>query len=131
MAQQYEAQPLALLLESDIDSREMYAAWLTHSGFRVAEASTVAEALLMAAELRPHVITTDIEDGAEGDGCALCLQLKASELTRHIPVIAVTAWSVGGHVERALRAGCDSVLVKPCSPPDLVAEIHRLLQRAS
>ena len=129
MAQHYNTQPLALLLESDLDSREMYAAWLTHSGFRVAEASSVSEAFQKAVDLHPHVITTDIEDDADNDGCALCEQLKASDVTRHIPVIAVTAWAMGGHVERALHAGCDLVLLKPCSPSDLVKEIHRLLDR--
>jgi hypothetical protein len=33
--------------------------------------------------------------------------------------IAVTAWAIGGHVERARQAGCDSVLIKPCLPAEL------------
>ena len=57
----------------------------------------------------------------------LCQRLTSHELTRGIPVIAVTAWSVGGHVERARRAGCDAVLLKPCLPELLLAESHRLL----
>ena len=44
------------------------------------------------------------------------------------PVIAVTAWSMGGYVQRAHEAGCDSVLVKPCLPEDLLVEIQRLLK---
>jgi CheY-like chemotaxis protein len=105
----------------------MYAEWLVFSGFRVAEAATVAEAIKKTHLLRPHIITTDIGLAGEGDGCDLCIRLKADARTKEIPVIAVTAWAMGGHVERAHRAGCDSVLTKPCSPEKLLAEIHRLL----
>lgn len=121
--------PLALLVEPDGDTRDMYAEWLAHSGFRVAQATTADEAMEKAHRLRPHVITTDIGLSGAGDGCTLCERLKADARTRSIPVIAVTAWTIGGHVERARRAGCDSVLIKPCLPADLLAEIQRLLER--
>ena len=32
-------------------------------------------------------------------------------------------------VVRCLRAGCDGFLAKPCAPPELLAEISRLLGR--
>ena len=123
--------PLALLVEDHEQTREMYAQWLEFSGFRVAEAATVDDAVEKAVQLRPHVITTDIGLSASGggDGCKLCERLKADERTREIPVIAVTAWAMGGHMERAKQAGCDSVLIKPCLPEELLAEIRRLLKR--
>jgi two-component system cell cycle response regulator DivK len=119
--------PLALLVENDGHTRDMYAEWLVFSGFRVAEATTAHEAFEKARRLRPHVITTDIGLSGEGDGCDLCAWLKADKRTRNIPVIAVTAWAIGGHVERARKSGCDSVLIKPCLPAELLAEIQRLL----
>jgi CheY-like chemotaxis protein len=106
----------------------MYAAWLVYSGFRVAEATTVDEAMEKTLLLHPHVIATDIGLGDDGDGCELCQRLKADDRTRAIPIIAVTAWAMGGYVERALRAGCDSVLIKPCLPDDLLIEIRRVLR---
>jgi len=106
----------------------MYAQWLLFSGLRVAEAATVDEAIAKAVQLSPHVITTDM--GLHGaEGCALCERLKADERTREIPVIAVTAWAIGGHIERAKEAGCDVVLIKPCLPEELLTEIRRLLKR--
>jgi CheY-like chemotaxis protein len=116
---------LALLVENDGDTRDMYAMWLAYSGFRVAQAATADEAIKKAHRLHPNVITTDIGLSGHGDGCTLCERLKADASTRRIPVIAVTAWAIGGHVERARRAGCDSVLIKPCLPADLLAEIQR------
>jgi two-component system, cell cycle response regulator DivK len=118
---------LALLVENDGHTRDMYAEWLTFCGYRVAEAATANEAFEKARRLRPQVITTDIGLAGSSDGCDLCVRLKADPRTRAIPVIAVTAWAIGGHVERARRAGCDSVLIKPCLPEELTAEIQRLL----
>jgi CheY-like chemotaxis protein len=76
----------------------------------------------------PDIITTDIGLPGGTDGCELTTQLKNDTRTRNIPVIAVTAWAVGGHVERARAAGCDSVMVKPVFPTELLTEIQRLLK---
>ncbi len=122
---------LALLVEDDQHTREMYAQWLEFCGFRVAQAETVDEAMEKTLQLHPHIVATDIGlPGDGGDGCDLCQRLKSDHRTRAIPVIAVTAWTMGGHIERAREAGCDSVLIKPCLPEDLLAEIHRLLPQS-
>ena len=52
--------PLALLVDSDPEGRQMYAEWLRFSGFRVAEAATLKEALARVHIGRPHIITTGI-----------------------------------------------------------------------
>lgn len=119
--------PLALVVENDRHTREMYAEWLVFSGYRIAEAATTDEAVEIAVRLRPQVITTDIGLSGNGDGCDLCARIRADARTRAIPVIAVTAWAMGGHIERAREAGCDAVLVKPCLPEALLAEIQRIL----
>ena len=119
---------LVLIVDDDEMTREMYAEWLNFSGFRVAEARNAAEAIEKARELRPDVITTDIGLQGSMDGCQLTESLKSYSHTNKIPVIAVTAWAMGGHLERAHKAGCDAVLVKPCLPETLLTEIHRLLK---
>ena len=119
---------LVLVVEDDEQTREMYAEWLTFSGFRVAEARNGTEAIEKARALRPDVITTDIGLRGGIDGCQLTERLKSYVRTTKIPVIAVTAWAMGGHLERARQAGCDAVLVKPCLPETLLAEIQRVLK---
>jgi two-component system phosphate regulon response regulator PhoB len=108
----------------------MYSEWLSFCGFAVAEASAAEEAITKAVSLRPSIITTGIGLREGADGCALCARLKREEATREIPVVVVTAWVFGGHVERARQAGCDAVLLKPCSPTVLASELNRLLSRA-
>ena len=119
---------LVLIVENDDCTREMYAEWLTFSGFRIAEATNGNDAFWMARALRPDVITTDL--GLKGglDGCQLTECLKSYGQTKKIPVIAVTAWAMGGQVERARKAGCDEVLVKPCLPETLLETIQTLLK---
>jgi CheY-like chemotaxis protein len=76
----------------------------------------------------PDIITTDIALPGGTDGCQLTTKLKNDTRTKHIPIIAVTAWALGGYVEHARAAGCDSVMVKPVLPDDLLTEVHRLLK---
>ena len=96
------AKPLVLVVEDYQDAREMYAAYLQFSGYRVAEATNGVEAI----DTR---------------------RLKMDERTRHIPIVALTGHALAGHAEGARQAGCDSFVTKPCLPDALVAEIQRML----
>jgi CheY-like chemotaxis protein len=87
----------------------MYTQWLAFSGFRVAEASSGREALEKVRTLRPDIVATDIGLTGDIDGCQLTETLKSYADTHRIPIIAVTAWSRGGQIERARQAGCDAV----------------------
>ena len=122
-----DSSPLVLVVEHDRHTREMYSQFLSHSGFRVAEAQHVEDGWEKARALKPAVITTGIGFESGDDGCVLVERLKNDEHTSDIPIVVVTAWVLGGHVERAKRAGCDAVLLKPCAPTTLVSEIRRLL----
>jgi two-component system cell cycle response regulator DivK len=120
--------PHVLVVDDDADTREMVEMVLRQSGFRVSSAMTVTDALEQTRELKPDIITTDLgQRGGTLDGCELTTRLKASPDTQTIPVIAVTGWTRGFDRDRALMAGCDAVLSKPCSPDVLIAEICRLL----
>ena len=107
--------PLVLVVEDYQDAREMYAAYLQFSGYRVAEATNGIEAIEQANELMPDIILMD-----------LALP-KMDERTRHIPIVALTGHALAGHAEGARQAGCDSFVTKPCLPDALVAEIKRML----
>jgi two-component system, cell cycle response regulator DivK len=122
-----ESAPLVLIVGHDQTTREMYAEFLTYSGYRVALADAAEEAVEKARQLHPSLITTSIGLQNGDDGCVLCERLKRDDDTGTIPVVVVTAWALGGHIERAKRAGCDAVLLKPCPPTTLLSEIRRYL----
>ena len=118
--------PLVLVVEDYQDAREMYAAYLQFSGYRVAEAANGLEAIEKARALLPDIILMDLAL-PKMDGWEATRRLKADELTRHIPIVALTGHALAGHAEGARQAGCDAFVTKPCLPDALVAEIQRML----
>jgi CheY-like chemotaxis protein len=118
--------PLVLVVEDYQDAREMYAAYLQFSGYRVAEAANGLEALVKTRELMPDIILMDLAL-PKMDGWEATRRLKADEQTRHIPIVALTGHALAGHAEGARQAGCDAFVTKPCLPDALVTEIERML----
>ena len=119
-------QALVLVVEDYQDAREMYAAYLQFSGYRVAEATNGLEAIEKALELMPDIILMDLAL-PKMDGWEATRRLKSDDRTKHIPIVALTGHALAGHAEGARQAGCDSFVTKPCLPDALVAEIQRML----
>jgi len=119
--------PLVLIVDDFQDNREMYAMFLEHSGYRVAEAANGFEALERAFELLPDVIVMDLSLPGL-DGWEATRRLKADGRTKQIPILALTSHALEGFSEGAKAAGCDGFVTKPCLPDQLVAEIRALLR---
>jgi len=126
--QSSDSPPLVLVVDDFQDNREMFAEFLSLSGFRVAEASTGREAIDRGFELLPDVILMDLSL-PELDGWEATRQLKNDPRTSHIPIVALTGHALADHSREAREAGCDAFLTKPCLPEVLVVEIRRMLER--
>ena len=122
------APPLILLVEDFDDAREMYTDYLEFSGFRVAGAADAVRGLKLADELQPSLILMDAAlPGLTGwDAIA---ELKANPRTRHIPVLMLTGHVLGDARQRALAAGADGFIAKPCLPDELTRHITAVLQK--
>ena len=122
--------PLVLIVEDDLSTRVMYRDYLSHCGFRIVDAHNGHQALAKAKELRPNVVLTDLAVPGM-DGFEFCRALQQSDVTRTIPILAVT-----GHSEyleqpdRFRQAGILHVLTKPCAPDVIETELKRLLREA-
>jgi CheY-like chemotaxis protein len=123
-----QEKPLVLVVDDYQDAREMYAEYLSFSGFRVIEAGTGTEAIEKALALRPDVILMDLSLPGM-DGWAATRQLKSDDRTKRIPVVALTGHALAGASEGARLAGCDAFVTKPCLPDELVVEVRRMLHR--
>ena len=108
----------------------MYAAYLSFSGYRVAEATNGVEAIEKTIELLPDIILMDLAL-PRMDGWEATRRLKLDERTKHIPIVALTGHALAGYAEGARQAGCDAFVTKPCLPDALVAEIQRMLSAKS
>jgi CheY-like chemotaxis protein len=97
-------------------------------GHRVAEANDGRQALAKAITDLPDFIVTDTQLGGF-DGYRLCELLRSDRDTSLIPIVILSGDPEPGDVARARAAGADSVLVKPCPPQTLLAEIRRLREQ--
>jgi DNA-binding response OmpR family regulator len=103
----------------------MYAAFLRHAGFRALCPKQAMDALKLAP--RADVIVTGILLDDTINGIDLVVKLRADAATQQKPIAVLTACALTTDWERALAAGCDVFLPKPCLPEDLVREIRRLV----
>jgi CheY-like chemotaxis protein len=121
-----EHRTLALIVDDDQEEREEYVDNLARNGISTVEAEDGLHGIAKAASLLPDIIAVDL--GAPGrDVLDMCVRLKRQDSTKHIPIIAVTESGTTREIDQALRAGCVSVLVKPCLPTLLLDEIRRVL----
>jgi two-component system cell cycle response regulator DivK len=118
---------MILVVDDTLDARELYAEYLRIAGLRAEVAEDGVEALTKATALRPNVIVMDLAM-PRMDGWEATRRLKADPATRHIPIIALTGHALERSRERAIEAGADGYLTKPCYPDSLLAEVHRVLK---
>ena len=117
-----------LLVEDNEDNRIIYATALRFAGYDVLEAVTGTQGVQQARDGAPDLILMDISV-PELDGWEATAILKADPVTRHIPIIAVTAHALPEDAARSLKAGCDGYLAKPISPASLLTEVDRRFGR--
>lgn len=118
--------PLILIAEDFDDARELYREYLEFSGFLVLTAVNGREAIDRAIEVQPDMILMDASMPVM-DGWEATRALKSNPATRHIPVVALTAHSFEDAKQRASAAGCDSFIIKPCLPDELVERVRSTL----
>jgi two-component system cell cycle response regulator DivK len=112
-------QTRALVVDDYDDAREMYAEFLVFKGFEVVQAQNGLQALALAESLLPDLIVLDLAL-PDIDGIEVTRRLKASPLTSSIPIIMLTANAQARMLDEARKAGCAAVLVKPCTPDELL-----------
>jgi len=98
---------------------------LRDAGFEALPASTMEEALDVAAVGRPDAAIIDLVL-PDGDGVELCRRLR--EWTQ-IPLIVLSAVGDEDAKVRALAAGADDYVTKPFGPRELIARLEANLRR--
>jgi PAS domain S-box-containing protein len=101
---------------------------LQHAGYEVVEAGTGAEALKLVNELRPDLVLLDL-NLPDMNGMEVCSAIKATRLGSRIPVVHISATSVGAEFETAsLEHGADVYLPEPVEPQTLLTVVGVLLR---
>lgn len=119
-----------LLIEDNELNRDMLSRRLQRQGFEVTVAGDGLEGVEMARASAPDVILMDMSLPVVS-GWDATRALKAEEVTRHIPVIALTAHAMSGDEQKAREAGCDDFDTKPIDFPRLLTKIRALVDRSA
>jgi CheY-like chemotaxis protein len=122
--------PRILLVEDNEMNRDMLSRRLTRKGFEVVIAEDGQKGVDMTQSENPDLVLMDMSLPVV-DGWEATRRLKASEATKHIPIIALTAHAMAGDREKTLKAWCDDYDTKPIELPRLLEKINALLNGKS
>ena len=115
-----------ILVVDDIEANvRLLEAKLSAEYYDVSAAYDGLSALSAAVDTRPDIILLDVMMPGM-DGFEVCRRLKADPITRHIPVVLITA--LDGRQDRltGLKAGADDFLNKPIDDVALFARVRSL-----
>ena len=115
-----------LYVEDNDDNIYMITRRLGRKDYEVIVAKDGEEGIAMARSEAPSLILMDL-DLPVVDGWEATRRLKASDETRHIPVIAVSAYAMVSDRAQAMAAGCDDFFSKPVDLKGLLKRIESLL----
>jgi CheY-like chemotaxis protein len=119
-----------LVVEDNLDNRRILVYRLKRIGdFEIIEANNGQEALdIVQTPPAPDLIFMDLKMPVM-DGWEATRRIRALDVGRSIPIIALTAQAMAGDEQKALAAGCDDYLAKPIVDPNIVkVKIERLLR---
>jgi len=118
--------PLILVVEDEIGIASILTAYLERDGMRARQVADGLQALSLFRQIRPDLVLLDIHLPGM-DGLDL---MRAIRQERQTPVILVTAMADDVDKLLGLRMGADDYVVKPFSPPEVVARVRAVLRRA-
>ncbi|MEN9229453.1 MAG: response regulator [Thermostichus sp. DG02_5_bins_236] len=117
-----------LIVDDQPNSRMLLGDLLEGIGYRVSEAESGNQALHMLETFQPDLILLDVMMPGL-DGFEVCRRIKASEETRLIPVVLITAASDRKNRVRGIEAGADDFLSKPFDESELLARVRSLVHQ--
>ena len=118
-----------MLVSERAQDRAALALALRESGFLVDEASSEAEAIGLAPQVRADLVVLTRSAASErSDGWDVVWRLRAPhQRTSSTPVIGIGPHDERADMERALVAGCDIFVPFPCDPDQVVRNTRALL----
>ena len=119
-----------LVVEDEVDARDALSVIMSQAGATVTAVGTARDALSKLTAWRPDVLVCDIGLPAE-DGYALIGKVRALGVDRggSVPAVALTAYAQASDRARALAAGFQAHVAKPCEPDQLLRVLARSVRR--
>ena len=115
-----------LVVDDDVEMRDMMVQYLRRNGFAAQGAGTGAEIDAALAQGRIDLILLDVMLGNE-NGLAICRRLRDQ---MELPIIMVSALSADDQRMAGYAVGADDYIAKPFNPELLLARVRAVLRRA-
>jgi two-component system cell cycle response regulator DivK len=115
-----------LIVEDNALNLKLLVDLLDAHGYRTFSTGDGLEAINLAREIRPDLILMDVQL-PDVSGLEITRWLKEDDRTKHIPVVAVTAFAMAGDERRARDSGCDGYIAKPIMVADFLDTIARFV----
>lgn len=115
-----------MIVDDDPDALVLVEEILGDEGYELIKVSNATEVGLKAAQLTPDLILLDFLM-PELNGFDVCKALRENELTRSIPIMAVTCLSKEDDIERIFASGADEYLPKPYKVEQLQTKVQELI----
>ncbi len=117
-----------MVVEDNEKNRKLMRVVLRAKGYNIIEATTGEEALSLLKNQKPDIILMDIQLPGI-DGLTLIKQIKASVITKDIPIIAVTAYAMKGDEQKILETGCNAYVSKPVNTQELPLIVEKYINK--
>ncbi|MBP8129364.1 MAG: response regulator [Candidatus Hydrogenedentes bacterium] len=117
-----------MIVDDDPDALALMEKILNDEGFELVKVSNATEVGLKAAQLTPDLILLDFLM-PEINGFEVCKALRDNEMTRSIPIMAVTCLTKERDIERIFSCGADEYLAKPFKIEQLIEKVRELIGR--
>jgi CheY-like chemotaxis protein len=121
--------PKILYVEDNEDNVYMLRRRLAKHDYEMIVAEDGEKGVAAALRENPALILMDLSLPVLS-GWDAARRLKSAEVTRGIPIIALSAHALEGERDKALAAGCDDFETKPVDLARLLEKMQRLLDGA-
>lgn len=125
-----EGKARILVVDDHPEIRQAVQVTLRGRGYEFRTAVDGRTGLTSAFSDPPDLIVLDVHM-PEMDGIEACRRLKASLVTRHVPILILTSGDGSDLLVQALEAGADDYVRKPFDPRELQARVAMLLRRTA
>ena len=120
--------PRVLIVEDNALNMRLFSDLLEATGYETYKCVDGAKAAGLALEHKPDLIVMDIQL-PEVSGLDITRWLKDDDRTRHIPVLAVTAFALRTDEILVREAGCEAYLSKPIQIRSFLKTVDTLIRK--
>lgn len=115
-----------LVVEDDLDIRQLLCTLLAAQGYRVVLAESAARALIEARSHQPDAVIVDL-GLPDRDGQSVIREIRGFS---SVPILVLSARTAEAEKIRALDGGADDYVTKPFESGELLARVRAALRRS-